>query len=200
MMTRIILVRHGETDWNATQRWQGWQDTPLNAAGIAQAQAAAAGIKAAGYEIGQVMASPLQRAYETGRVIAEALDLPLMRDGRLQEINVGDYSGMTSAEVHARYGRNEHHHPDFCFPNGESNAAFRARIVTRLEEIAQEYSGQQILIATHGGPIRYALRYMVNIHSNLDIFNCSVTQLVHDGSCWRAAGVALHAANLRGRK
>ncbi len=87
-MTTILLVRHGETDWNTERRWQGHADQPLNAAGRAQALELAAALIDRGVDV--VYASDLSRAHETAMIVAEQLGRSVLIDPRLREVDVGD--------------------------------------------------------------------------------------------------------------
>ena len=100
-MTRILLARHGETDWNRLGRWQGHADPPLNEAGLSQAAELAE--RLAGDGIAAVYSSDLVRASETARVVADRLGLDVVEDARLREIDVGSWSGLTRAEVEQRF-------------------------------------------------------------------------------------------------
>ena len=99
--TRILLVRHGETDWNATGRIQGHNDTPLNAAGRQQALRAAQ--RLALQPVRGLYSSDLARAYETAMIIGEPLGLTVVTSPRLRERRYGAWEGLTAAEIQARY-------------------------------------------------------------------------------------------------
>ncbi|MBI3763708.1 MAG: histidine phosphatase family protein, partial [Chloroflexi bacterium] len=100
-MTRLWLIRHGETDWNVEGRWQGQTDPPLNESGRAQAEALAAQL--AGIRIEAIYSSDLQRAHTTARIIARGLGLPVRLDARWREIDQGEWEGLLVTEVAARY-------------------------------------------------------------------------------------------------
>ena len=96
-MTRILLVRHGETDWNRDERWQGHAGPSLNQRGRAQAEAVAA--RLAGRQPAALVTSDLPRAVETAEVIAEATGLRPSLDAGLREVDVGSWSGLTREEA-----------------------------------------------------------------------------------------------------
>src|SRR6186997_3178407 len=100
-MKRILLVRHGQTDWNAAGRWQGHEDIPLNATGLEQARALANHLRAR--PISAVYSSDLKRAQMTGAAIAEALGLALKTDPRWRELHLGVFQGLTTPEINAKY-------------------------------------------------------------------------------------------------
>jgi broad specificity phosphatase PhoE len=100
-MTRLLLVRHGETDWNTTGRFQGQADPPLNANGRAQAASLAAQL--AQTRIGAIYSSDLQRARDTAEIVARKLGMTVRVDRRLREINQGEWDGMLTTDIIARY-------------------------------------------------------------------------------------------------
>ncbi|MBI4759502.1 MAG: histidine phosphatase family protein, partial [Chloroflexi bacterium] len=97
---RLLLVRHGETDWNAEERYQGTTDVPLSAQGRAQAQALTS--RMAGEVLDAIYASDLQRAWQTAEVIAAPHGLPVRPEPRLREIDFGAWEGLTFDEIRQR--------------------------------------------------------------------------------------------------
>lgn len=146
-MTRLYLVRHGETDWNAARRIQGSTDIPLNDRGRAQAKAAAGLLGRRRFD--EVVASPLGRAYETGSIIAEGLGLPVPTvEPAVVERAYGEAEGLTFDEVEARF-------PDGVdVPGRESRTAVLKRVEAALLALAADRPGQSIVVATHGAVIR----------------------------------------------
>ena len=152
----VLLLRHGQSEWNALGRWQGQADPALSALGEEQARDAAGRLAALGFSA--VVASDLRRARRTGEILAEALGLELEVDAGIREIDVGDWTGLTRAEIDARWpgeladwseGRSE------STPGGELRAHLtdRARAaVTRRAAAAAP--GQRLLFVTHGALIR----------------------------------------------
>jgi probable phosphoglycerate mutase len=160
-MTRICIVRHGETDWNAERRLQGHIDVPLNAVGLAQARATAAIL--AGETFTALYSSDLQRAAQTAGVAAEVLKLAVRPEPRLRERRYGAFQGLTYEEAQARfpdaYRRFQEREPEFAFADGgESLVDFAARIRTALGDLARRHPGEQILVVTHGGVLDIAHR------------------------------------------
>ena len=173
--TRILLARHGETDWNRVGRWQGHADPPLNDLG--RRQAAELAERLAGDGISAVYTSDLRRASETAGVIADRLGLPVVEDAALREIDVGSWSGLTRAEVEqrfpdgfARWRAGEIGH------DGETREQLTARVVTAVERIAATHQGDTILVVTHGGSIR-ALRRHAAGDPGESIENCGTSSL-----------------------
>ncbi|MGH8056063.1 MAG: histidine phosphatase family protein [Candidatus Entotheonellia bacterium] len=161
--TRIILVRHGETDWNAAGRIQGHSDTPLNAAGRQQAQRV--GVRLASEPVRAVYSSDLARAYETATIIGQALRLDVFTSSQLRERLYGSWEGLTWSEIQARYPRElveyeRRHRPmDFAPPGGETRSQLLNRALTTLQTIARRHPGQTVVAVTHGG-----LCYVVLVH------------------------------------
>ncbi|WP_395242619.1 histidine phosphatase family protein [Agromyces sp. MMS24-K17] len=145
MTTRILLVRHGETDWNVAGRIQGRTDIPLNDTGRAQARGAAAAIASApdASEIARVVSSPFARAADTAAPIADALGLPVDLDDAFAEQAFGAAEGITWVELHRRW-------PD-GYPGVETRPEVVARVTEALERVA--VPDATTLVVTHGGVI-----------------------------------------------
>jgi broad specificity phosphatase PhoE len=152
--TNLILVRHGETDWNLERRWQGHADPGLNDTGRRQAVELAA--RFASTSVDALYSSDLARARETADVIGESLGLPVSLDPRLREVDVGEWSGLTSLEIEARYPERDRARRDGATPwtRGESYEAMSARVLRALDEIATAHEPGRVLVITHGGPMR----------------------------------------------
>jgi probable phosphoglycerate mutase len=146
--TRILLVRHGQSEWNASGRWQGQADPPLTTHGRLQAQEAAQALGA----LDAIWASDLQRASETALIIAQALGVgPVVVDEDLRERDAGEWSGLTRDEIHQRYPGylDEGRRP----PGWESDERLYARARAALGRIAAEVGGGDVVAITHGGLI-----------------------------------------------
>jgi broad specificity phosphatase PhoE len=148
---RLLVVRHGESTWNAERRWQGQADPPLTERGANQARrAAVAAPDYANFDL--VITSSLQRARLTGELIAQALDVaiaPPVSD--LSERAAGEWEGMTRSEIEAAY-------PGYLEagdrPRGyETDESIVERASAALELLAAEYSGRTVLVVSHGGII-----------------------------------------------
>ncbi len=166
-MTTILLARHGETDWNLEGRWQGWADPPLNETGHAQAKALANQLRATDFDA--VYSSDLQRAFQTAEIVAEPHGARVVADAGLREIDVGSWSGLTHAELQARF-------PNGDRPDGETRDEHAARVLAAVERIARAHPGERILLVTHGGTMR-ALRGHVSDEAFHPIANCAVLEL-----------------------
>jgi alpha-ribazole phosphatase len=164
-VTTLILVRHGETDWNRDGRWQGHADAPLNERGRKQARELAGEL--AETPVAAVYASDLSRARETAEIIAAPHGSPVDVDPRLREVHVGDWSGLTMAEIEERYPeavrRWRTGAVDHAFEDGETYAAMGERVVAAVEEIAARHRGEEVVVVLHGGPIRALLAHAAGI-------------------------------------
>jgi probable phosphoglycerate mutase len=155
--TTILLARHGETDWNREQRWQGHADLPLNDAG--REQAAALALALADEPLDAVYSSDLQRARDTAAVVAAAHGLDVVELVELREIDVGEWSGLTTSELEARFpeGLERHVSGGDGWERGETHAAMSVRIVSAVSRIAESHPGGRVLCVSHGGTIRALL-------------------------------------------
>jgi broad specificity phosphatase PhoE len=153
-----VVVRHGETAWNAGGQWQGWLDSPLTERGIQQARMAAEEI--ASLPVSAVFSSDAGRALDTARLIATHHGIEARAVVALRERNYGDYEGLTSAEIDVRFpgsrfelGRGETRET-WRPPAGESMDEVRARLVPYLQELAETHAGKTVVLVTHSGIVR----------------------------------------------
>jgi broad specificity phosphatase PhoE len=157
----VFLFRHGETDWNREGRLQGHTDVPLNALGLAQAEALARRLSAYGLEA--VVSSDLLRAATTGRIVAEALGVPLFVEPLLRETRVGEAEGLLWAEAKARFGEalteRWFTHDDAAVPGGETGGETRARGLAALRRFALAQPWRRIGVSTHGAMIRQLMKH-----------------------------------------
>lgn len=152
-MTRLYLVRHGETDWNKARRIQGSTDIPLNDTGRAQALDTARLLSRRSFD--RVVASPLSRALETGSIIASHLGLaePEIDPGMIER-NYGEAEGFTFDDIAL-------HFPDDApVPGRERRSVLRARVETALLGIAERHPGETVVVATHGAVIRAIVNHI----------------------------------------
>jgi broad specificity phosphatase PhoE len=140
-VTTLLLVRHGETDWNAEGRLQGHTDRPLSDYGRRQAQRLAEELD--GEELDAIYSSDLARARETALIVGERLDLPVELDPDLREKDWGTWEGLTAIE---------RDRVEFV---GESTEAHQDRILRALQGISERLPGDaRVLVVTHGGSMR----------------------------------------------
>jgi broad specificity phosphatase PhoE len=190
--TTIVLVRHGETDWNRENRFQGHADPPLNETGRAQALALASAIE--GERFAAVYTSPLRRAHETAMILAAQLGLVPIPEPSLKEVDVGSWSGLSRTEVEQRFPAGyarwlEYGHG---WDDGETYDELGARVVSGLLAIGARHDGTGVLAVTHGGPIRSALASAERVQfadarrSIHVVGNCAVVRLAaRDGKLER---------------
>ncbi|GAB4437888.1 MAG: alpha-ribazole phosphatase [Anaerolineae bacterium] len=181
-MLRLLLIRHGETDWNAQGRYQGQTDIPLNAVGWQQAQALAQ--RLAREPLTAIYASDLRRAGQTATVIAEPHQLPVRHDPRLREMRFGVFEGLTYAEIAARYPEALaawQQNRDTPPPGGEALAAFSARVRDFFDAVIAAHDDAAVLVVAHGGALRDMICRALDIPAdrrwNLAMDNASLSEL-----------------------
>ncbi len=169
---KLLLIRHGQTDWNLAQRFQGQSDIPLNETGRRQAQALAERLAAVPFEA--VYCSDLQRAVETAKIIVSASKrmrgssaLGFRLDVRLREIHFGDWEGLTYPEIEAQYPAALAAWEADIFenapPHGETLEGLALRVQSMLEELRAKHPGQTILIVAHGGALQTLICLALNL-------------------------------------
>jgi broad specificity phosphatase PhoE len=153
-VTIILLARHGQSDWNATRRWQGHADRPLTEKGRAQASALAA--RLAHIDLDAVYSSDLRRAADTARVVAEAQGLGLVQLPELREVDVGSWSGLTRDEAEDRFpdGFSRWREGFPGWDDGEDYDEMAQRVIGAVVQIALAHEDGRALVVSHGGPIR----------------------------------------------
>jgi probable phosphoglycerate mutase len=156
---RLLLIRHGETVWNAERRWQGWSDIPLSEVGAAQARQATAALATIldGTMVAAVYTSDLSRAAQTAATLAESLKLAAIAEQGLRERHVGDWAGLTVADIEQKWPgsldlwrANQLHAP----PGGETSDELTARVLEAILRFAKAHPGATVIGVTHGGVIR----------------------------------------------
>ena len=191
---RVVVLRHGETTYNAAGRWQGQLDSPLSARG--EEQAAAVGPVLAALAPVQVVTSDLQRARRTGASVASAAGVPLVEDVRLREIHAGAWQGLTNEEIVRRWP-DEHGRlqagEDVPRPGGgESLAEVRERTGAVLDEVLDATApGECVVVSTHGAAGRAAVSWLLGLDV-MDAWrmlgalgNCHWGELVEGRHGWR---------------
>jgi broad specificity phosphatase PhoE len=173
-MARILLVRHGQSEWNASGRWQGQADPPLSELGEEQAVAAA---KAVGI-VDAIYASDLVRAHHTAELVALQLGADVAVEPRLRERSAGEWEGRTRAEIEESW-------PGFL-ESGRRPAGYEPddsvldRVLDALDAIAAMHDGD-VLVITHGGVVRVLERHLGDDAEGL-IPNLGGRWLEHDGN------------------
>ncbi|MFP4437003.1 MAG: histidine phosphatase family protein [Chloroflexaceae bacterium] len=170
---RMIIVRHGESEWNRIHRYQGQSDAPLSDLGIRQADALAERLR--NEQLDCIYTSPLQRAARTAEAIARFHpDVPLRQDATLLEIHHGEWQGKFIDEITAAYAdglREWREHPTRSqMPGGESFSNVLKRSLDFRDRVLQEHSGQTILVSTHDVVIKILVADALGM--NMDRMNC----------------------------
>jgi probable phosphoglycerate mutase len=163
--TSVILIRHGETRWNAEGRYQGQLDSPLTEEGVRQAEAIAYRLAADGVD--RLYASDLGRARATADQIAQATGLSLVLDHRLRERHFGLFHGLTPQTIQERhpaeYAGFNAADPDFRIPGGESLRELHQRAVSCLEELTERHRGERLILVTHGGALAALVKHVLDL-------------------------------------
>lgn len=192
MSTKSIftLVRHGETEWNLSGRWQGHADAPLTDRG--EAQARALGERFRGQIFDVCYTSDLGRAVRTTELILGPSGMQFETDERLRERDLGVIQGLTTKEMLKRcpevYEAFRIKGPDYLVPEGESFRQFHERCVEALEDFASRHQGERVLLVTHGGVLGAIFRYVAQVPLEAPrgyvLLNCSVNVVDKLGDTW----------------
>jgi broad specificity phosphatase PhoE len=154
-MTQLVLLRHGQTDWNLQGRWQGQADPPLNAAGRVQVLRAAWALRQ--YRFDAIYSSNLQRALQTAEILAIGRMQPVAADARLREICLGSWQGMFSREIEAQYPeefRLWHTSPlAMRPPQGEHVSELALRVTDAITQFTRQHPEGRIAVVGHELPL-----------------------------------------------
>jgi probable phosphoglycerate mutase len=190
-VARLCLVRHGETAWNAEHRVQGQLDVPLNATGLAQAEAIARALGREAFDA--VYSSDLSRALRTAAPVANRLGVEIVQEKDLRERHYGVFQTLTYAEVKVRYAEDYARFlardPEFDFRTGESLRDFSRRSLEIISRIAKQNEGKSILVVTHGGVLDELYRFIQRIPMaaprDFGIPNCGINRIDAGAEPWR---------------
>lgn len=187
MSTKLLIVRHGQTDWNSSSRFQGHTDVPLNAVGLAQAQAISRRLSVE--RPAAIYSSDLQRAWQTAQIIQQALPAearcPLIAEPRLREMCFGEWEGLTYSEIQARQHRQleiwksdlEHTAP----PGGETLLDLKARVQAAYQDILQAHAEATVILVAHGGPLQMLIALALGLppgrYWQVQLSNASLSEL-----------------------
>jgi probable phosphoglycerate mutase len=187
---RVLLIRHGQTDWNVDGRWQGTLPIGLNDIGRSQARALATYL--ARRQIGSIYTSHLPRALDTALAIGETIGVTPQTDERLQEFNLGVFQGLTREEINQHYPNEwrdfEADYWNYRVTNGESRRALQTRAHDVFQHIVAHATGPEVAIVSHGGTIRTLLLRLFAGAPELNHFhleNTSLTTIAREGNRWR---------------
>lgn len=194
-MTEILLIRHGETAWNAIRKLQGHLDIPLNAEGTRQAKALASALQTE--KLDAIISSDLQRALQTAGEIARLQGICTRIDAGLRERCFGGFEGMLYSELPLRFPLEytvwRSRDPDANFPPsdndaeniGESIRQFHQRCMTTIAYYARQFTGKKIALVAHGGVLECAYRAAKNLPLNAEreitIYNASINRFNFTG-------------------
>jgi broad specificity phosphatase PhoE len=193
MTTRVWCIRHGETAWNATGRWQGHAPVPLNDAGLLQSCQLGRYLARSGIRIAALYSSDLKRAMQTAEAIAGPLGLPIHPEPRLREVDLGDWQGLTREEAEAwdpdRYVAFRADWYNVPTPNGETRNALKARARAAFDDLTMRHRDQVIGLVSHGGTLGMLIESLFGRIDRPTLANTSIT-IIERASPWRLVQVA----------
>jgi len=192
--TRVLLIRHGETDWNNETRLQGHTDIPLNARGRAQAERLRLAMQ--GESLDAIYSSDLQRALHTAQAVAQATGAPLSIDTALRERGFGCFEGLRYADIEARWPDDARRwrlrEPGFGPSGGETLQAFYQRSLAAAERLAAAHPGGSIALVAHGGVLdtlyRAATRLALDAPRSWRSGNAAINRLLYGNSGFTLVG------------
>ena len=168
----LVLVRHGQSDWNLKNLFTGWKDPGLSEQGIAEARAAGEKLKKTGYRFDVAFTSDLKRAQDTLDIMLEKLgrkNLPVMKDKALNERDYGELTGLNKDDARKRWGAEQVHiwrrSFDIAPPGGESLKDTAARVLPYFhkEILPRVIKGKRVLVSAHGNSLRALIMALENL-------------------------------------
>lgn len=190
--TRLCLIRHGETTWNAEKRLQGHTDIPLNARGEIQARQMAQALKNTNLAFDALYTSDLKRAVDTANALVQLFGIKAHVESALRERHFGALQGLSTEEApllrpdiwKAHLSRELNHELD----GGESIHQFALRVQGVLDSIQQQHAGKTIVIVSHGGTLdmmyRLASNQALSTERVASVPNASLNWIAHNGDSW----------------
>jgi probable phosphoglycerate mutase len=191
-VAELLLVRHGETDWNRERRFQGHADPPLNDTGRAQARALADDL--AGEAIDGLYTSDLARARETAEILAARLGAEVVPLRELREIDVGEWQGLTWPEIEKRFPEGAHAWRDQGHgwrDSGETYDQLAERVVPALRRIALAHADGRAVVVGHGGMVRATRAFIAGTsvpdsrRRDRAVGNCEIFRIVVEDGRFR---------------
>jgi probable phosphoglycerate mutase len=188
--TKIIIVRHGQTEWNVRGIRQGHLDSPLTERGMAQAKALGQRLKREKFTF--LYSSDLGRSMQTAQEIARVTRHEILTDARLRERHLGIFQGLNAAEIEAKYPEERRlmrtSGPGFVIPGGESMVQQVERNVAYLNSLAVKHQGETIVVVTHGGVVsgffRHTLAIPLEAPRRFEFVNAGLNVFVHEDGNW----------------
>jgi len=176
-MNHIYVAGHGLTDWNLVPKVQGITDIPLNEGGIKQAYGLAETIKNSGIKFDKILHSPLLRAAETAKIVAEENNIPYETEARLVEQNFGKWEGWECVKGDRTFHNAKQQFADI-YENGESMMKISQRIYNLLDELKAIPEDKNYLLVTHGGIARCINSYFYSMsneeYASFQLENCEI--------------------------
>ena len=172
-MIELWIVRHGQTDWNASGRIQGWTNVPLNTTGVWQAEQLSLWLEGVPFQ--SIVTSDLERASRTASILQARIGCPLVANSRLRERGFGEAEGLVRTEARRRYPSG--------FPNAETDAEVQTRAEKLLFSMTQQFRTGRILCVSHGGFIRTLLQ-LAGAKDVPPLHNTSLCILRYNGHRW----------------
>jgi 2,3-bisphosphoglycerate-dependent phosphoglycerate mutase len=182
--TKLLLIRHGQTEWNKIRRWQGQTDVPLSELGVVQARDVA--LQLANHTFDVIISSDLQRALQTAVIINEHHNHEIKLEPLLREQHYGIAQGLMRDEVPQQFSEVEHKpfgqpEPEYNVPEAETYVQLVDRASRILHHIIDTHAGKTVLIVAHGSLIRSLIRYALKNHRiAVEMDNCGIAQFHHD--------------------
>jgi probable phosphoglycerate mutase len=188
--TQLIIVRHGQTEWNIKGIRQGHLDSPLTGRGLAQAKAL--GQRLAREKFSVLYSSDLGRAIETAREIVSVTGHQIVTDARLRERHLGIFQGLNANEINERYPEERRllrtSGPGYVIPGGESMIQQVERNVAFLDSLAVRHAGETIVVVTHGGVVsgffRHTLAIPLDAPRRFEFVNAGLNVFAHEDGNW----------------
>ncbi len=167
-MARIILVRHGQTEWNRLERFRGWVDIDLDETGLRQAEAVSP--RVARWEVAAIYSSPLRRAMATAQIIANRLSLPVVPLEGINDMNFGIWQGLSIGEVKENYPELfdlwRYSPQRLEIPQGESLEDVRKRVVATIDDLTARHESATVALVTHRVVCKVLLCHLLGLDNS----------------------------------
>ncbi len=188
--TQVIIVRHGETEWNLKGIRQGHLDSRLTTKGMAQAKAL--GARLGREKFTSLYSSDLGRAVETAQAIANVTGHAIVTDARLRERHLGIFQGLNAEEINSKYPEERRlmrtQGPGYVIPGGESMVQQVERNIGCMNELAAKHQGEQVVVVTHGGVVsgffRHTLEISLEAPRRFEFVNAGINVFAHEDGNW----------------
>lgn len=201
-MAKLLLVRHGETEWNKTARYQGHSDISLSALGLQQAEALRQRLSREKSNL--IYSSDLKRAVHTAQIIALGHNAEMVLCRELREIDFGEFEGLTFEEIKQRYPSSNWwtaKNPEARLPKGESISQLSTRVSQFVARLRKYAGGETILIVAHGGSLRALLCLLLGLglehwwQIRLDIGSLTIVEIHPEGAVLSLLNDTCHLEN-----